>query len=259
MENQVQETGTERLKRLREEARELGIVGQMTGDQFEAAIKAKKEGLTEEPTIGVAPPTDAKYSLTPDEAAKIDAKLKYEFEAQEKMRHEITMKKDRASIVAESESLDIEIDLPENPTELQLAKARRMLGMKKEEVKPSPETIGIEASKKGYYTFRNLEQEDAAHTANPGGKYTINLIPDQIHVLSEYHIKFFRKKAVKPVYARVSTGNTQEGAMGEECKRTGNKQRWSFEHHGEAPQDAPFGLVTDMKILKELRQEEILV
>lgn len=257
MENQVQETGTERLKRLRAEAKKLGIKGRMNGDQFEAAIKAAKEGGSTEPAVKVS--TDARHGLTEDEAKKIDARLRYEFEAQEKMRQEITLKKDRASIVAESESLKIEIDLPENPTELQLAKARRTLGMKKEEVKPSPETVGIEASKRGYYVFRNLEQDDAAHTTNPGGKYIINLIPDQIHVLSAYHIKFFKKKAVSPVYARVQTGSTKDGDMAEVCERTGNKQRWSFEYLDEAPKDAPFGLVTDMKILNELRQEEIMI
>ena len=240
MEAQVQETGTDRLNRLREEARELGITGRMTSDDFEAAIKAQKE----EPG-----------SLPIEEAQKIDARLKYEFEAQEKFKRDRQIKLDRASIIAESESLAIPIDLPKNPNELELAKARTSLGMKKLEVKPSPETLAIEAGKRGYYIFTNREQDDASHTVNPGGKYTIHLIPDQIHVLSDAHIKLFRKNATVPQYERVSTGSTIEGEMGQVCRRVGGKPRFSFEYLDEAPQESPFGLVTDSKIITELKKE----
>lgn len=248
MENEVTETGTERLRRLREEAKQLGIVGRMTADEFQAAIAQKKAGG--EPVT--------KTGLDPEEAKKIDARLKYEFEVQEKFKAERQKKIDRAAIVTESESLKIPIDLPENPTELDLAKARQLLGMKKLEVKPSPETIGIESSKRGYYIFTNREQDDASHTALLGGKYTIHLIPDQVHVLSEYHIKTWRRIAVSPVYERVTVpGPPREGQLGEECKRVGGKPRFAFDYLGEAPQDAPFGLVTDTKILDGLKQEQL--
>lgn len=253
MENQVKETGMERLNRLRTEAKSLGIVGRYTADEFEVRIAQVRAGGTVEP---FEKPEDG---ITPEEARKIDARLKYEFEVQEKFRLERQIQIDRASIVTESESLRIKVDLPEKPTELELAKARQALGMKKVEVKPSPETVAIEASKRGYYIFTNLEQDDASHTVNPGGKYTIHLIPDQIHVLSEAHIRLFRKFAVVPVYKRVPVaGPPVEGQMGEECKRIGSKQRFSFEKLGEAPQDAPFGLVTDTKILDELKKEQLV-
>lgn len=262
MEDKVTETkpedGRVRYHKLKAEAKELGITGKFNTAQLEAAIATKKATSdTDAPKIG----------LTPEEAVKIDARLKYEFETQQKFRAERQMQIDRASIMAESNSLKIPIELPEKPTELELAKARQLLGIKKVEIKPSPETVNIEGgidpitgktvlpSKKGYYIFTNREQDDAAHTVNPGGKYIIHLIPDQIHVLSEFHIKFFRQRAVTPVYQRVPIkGPLVEGQMGEECKRTGSKPRFAFEHLGEAPQDAQFGLVTDTKILDELRQ-----
>ncbi len=256
METQVKETGTERLSRLRAEAKELGIVGRMTADEFEERIKETKLQIS---AGGIVKPVDLLASpaegLTPDEAKKIEARLKYEFEVQEKFKRERQIKLDRASVIAESESSRIPIDLPENPTELELAKARTLLNIQKQEVKPSPETLAIEAGKRGYYIFTNREQDDASHTVNPGGKYTIHLIPDQVHVLSEAHIKLFRKNAVVPQYARVPTGSTVEGQMGERCERVGSKQRFSFEYLGEAPQEALFGLVTNTKILDELKKE----
>lgn len=265
MENQVKETGMERFRRLQAEAKELGITGHHKADEFEALIAQAK--IDEEEAVIIEPIKPSEKSaneITPEEAVKIDARLKYEDDVRERFRVARRIQIDRASIIAESEMLKIKVDLPEKPTELELARARQSLGMKKVEVKPSPETLAIEASKRGYYIFTNLEQDDAAHTVNPGGKYYINLIPDQIHVLSEWHIKFFRQKAVVPVYKRVPTGVAPGpdtvGKMAEECKRVGGKPRFSFEYLGEAPQDAPFGLVTDTKILDGLRsKEELLV
>lgn len=247
MENEPK-NGLNRYHELQAVAKELGITASGSAEQLEAAIEAKKAERV-------------KVGLTPDEAAKIDARLRYEFEAQEKFRVERQIQSDRASIVAESESLKIPIKLPEKPTELELARARQTLGMKKIEVRPSPETVAIESSKRGYYIFTNIEQGDAAHTVNPGGKYIIHLIPDQVHVLSEFHIRLFRQKAVTPIYSRVPiAGPPVEGRMGEECRRTGSKPRFTFEYLGEAPDDAPFGLVTDTKILdKVMPKEEVLI
>lgn len=258
MENKVEETGMERFRRLQKEAKELGITGQHKADELETLIDQAKENV-----VIVEPIKESEKSatgLTVEEARKIDVRLKYEEDAREKFRVARRIQIDRASIIAESETLAIVIDLPEKPTELELARARAKLGIEKKEVKPSPETLAIEASKRGYYIFKNLQQDDAAHTVNPGGKYYINLIPDQILVLSEWHIKFFRQKAVTPIYKRVPTGLAPGpdtvGEMAEECKRVGGKSRFSFEHLGEAPQNAPFGLVTDTKILDELKQKE---
>ncbi|KKN43346.1 hypothetical protein LCGC14_0704030 [marine sediment metagenome] len=252
-------SGLNRYHELQAEAKKLGVTASGNSEQLEAAIEAKKAEVP-------------KTVLTSEEAAKIDARLKYEFEVQEKFRAERQTQIDRASIMVESKTLSIPIELSEKPTELELAKARQLLGMKKVEKKPSPETVRIEGgicpvtgkkyepSKKGYYIFTNREQDDASHTPNLGGKYVFHLIPDQIHVLSEYHIKKWRQIAVTPVYQRVPVaGPPVEGQMGEVCKRTGGKPRFSFDYLGEAPQDAPFGIVTDTKVLNELKPQPLEV
>lgn len=254
----TENVGMEHYRKLKAEAKELEIdgYGKMNTAALEAAITAKKGEGTPDP---LETPTEHE-GLTAVEAKKIEARLKYEFKIQEENRVRIQREKEHASLIAESDSLKIKIDLPKNPTELQLAKARRTLGMKKVEVKPSPETLGIEASKRGYYVFTNLRQDDAAHTVNLGGKYTVHLIPGQIHVLSAYHIKKWKQVAVYPKYERVETGvkpsQDTTGQFAQKCQRVGGTSRFMFEYLGEAPQDAPFGMVTNMKILDELKLKE---
>lgn len=254
MTDKVEETGQQRYQRLNKEAKEMGIdTNGMNTAQLVKAIEVKNgDSKTPSEKDDVKGPT----GISTKEAKDIEARLRFEDETREKIRRERQLAADRAEIIAESESLGIPIDLSGSPTELDLARARQTLGIKKREVKPSPETLGIEAGKRGYYIFNNLEQEDANHTVNPGGKYVIHLIAGQVHVLSDYHIKFFANKAVRPVYERVQTGvnpsaNT-EGQVVEKCVMTGKKRRFSFEYLGEAPVDAEFGLVTDAKILEEL-------
>lgn len=242
MTQQVEETGLTDYQKMQVEAKELGIKGNLPKAELEKAIEeAKKPGPT---------------GITLKEAKDIEARLRFEEETRGKIRKERQIATDRAELIADSESSGIPIDLSDNPTELELAKARRVLGVKKREVKPSPETLGIEAGKRGYYIFTNREQEDASHTVNLGGKYVIHLIPDQVHVLSDYHIKKWASIAVTPVYDRVPTGIVAgpktTGRAAEVCKKTGSKRRFAFEYLGDAPIDAPFGLVTDSEILKEL-------
>ena len=259
MTTQVQETGMERHRRLKAEAKALGITGNMKSDELEKAIAEANLPKEEPEKVDelVTPVDDGK--LHPDEAKKIETRIKYEDEVRQKFIQARKIATERAEIIAESESLCIPIDLPAEPTELELAKARRALGLKKKEVKPSPETLAIESSKRGYYIFTNREQDDANHTTNLGGKYFIDLIPDQVHVLSEFHIKRWRKCAVTPQYSRVPTGVVAgpgtEGQAVVECRRTGDKPRFAFEYLGEAPITAPFGMVTDTKILDKLLTE----
>lgn len=254
MTTQVEETGIQRNQRLKAEAKELGITGIAKSDELEKAIAEAKEAPKDELSV---PIEDGK--LHPDEASKIRARVKYEDEMRQEFIRARKMATDRAEIIAESESLYIPIDLPVEPTALELAKARRTLGIKKKEVKPSPETLGIEAGKRGYYIFTNREQDDAIHTTNLGGKYFITLVPDQVHVLSDFHIKRWRKCAVVPQYSKVPTGVVPGpgtvGQAAEKCQRTGDKPRFAFEHMGEAPIDAPFGMVTDTVILDKLLKE----
>jgi len=220
-------------------------------DQDKLKEQAKDLGI--DPKLSEKGPT----GISVKDAKDIENRVRFAEETRDKIRREREIVTQRATLVAESETLCIPIDLPEIPTELELARARQLLGVKKKEVRPSPETVAIEASKKGYYVFRNLEQKDATHTANPGGKYTINLVPGQIHVLSEYHVKLWGKICYEPVYSNVPTGVNADagdsvGRIVDESRMTAKEPRWTFEHRGEAPQDAEFGLVTDAKILKKL-------
>ena len=140
MDEKVEETKAQRLTRVRAEAKELGIVGLHSADKFEELIsEARANGVVKPKAPG----------LTAEEAGKIDARLKYEEDAREKFRVARQIEIDRASIIADSEAAKIVIDLPANPTELDLARARTKLGIEKAEVVPSPETLAIEASKTG--------------------------------------------------------------------------------------------------------------
>ncbi len=215
--------GAAEYQRLKSEAKKLGIdCERMNKDEIILAIQRKQIQDTERIRI----------------------------EVREKLMQEQRMKQQRAEIIAESESLAIPIDLPEICTELDIAKARKTLGMKKKLVKPSPETVAIEAGKKGYYVFRNLMQDDLDVSCCPGGKYRLDLVPGEIHVLSDYHIKFFRQRAIEPTYSRVS----RPDGKGEDTVKTGSKPRFAFEFIDEAPIDAPFGLVVDESIKKKLNQ-----
>jgi len=239
-EQQVEKTEYENLQ---DQAKEYGIAANQSADNLKAAIEAK---LAEKGPTGISR----------KDANDIEARVRFAEETRDTIRREREIITERAGLIAESESLCIPIDLPETPTELELARARTKLGLQKKEFRPSPETVAIEASKKRYYVFINRIQDDASHSTNPGGKYMINLIPDQVHVLSEWHVKYFKQHSIEPVYDRVKTGVVPgpgtEGQAVEECKRVANKPRWAFEDLGEAPQEAEFGLVTDAKILKEL-------
>lgn len=219
--------GVSEYHRLNKEAKKLGVDTEgMDTDQIIEAIQRKQIAITE----------------------RIRA------EEREKLQQEYKLVRDRSELIAESESLGIVIDLPEPCTETDLAKARRKLGLEKTKAKPSPETLAIDASKKWYYIFRNLEQDDVDVTCCPGGKYRIHLVPNEIHVLSEYHIKFFRQKAVTPVYDRVPSKDGKR----ENTQKVGEKQRFTFEPLDVAPQDAEFGVVHDETLKAKLLNKELV-
>lgn len=251
---QVQKTGMDHYRELKAKAKELGITGHMNTEQLEKAIAEAKTGGQ------VKPAEKGPTGITADEAKTIEVRMRAEEEIRDKVRRERQITIERAEIAAESEVLNIPVELPEHPTELDLAKARKQLGIKKKEIKPSPETVAIEKSKRGYYKFFNREQEDASHTVNLGGKYVIHLVANQVHVLSAYHVKKWGQIAVTPEYGRVPTGVVAgPGTVGqavEKCVRIGGKERFLFTYLGEAPPDASFGLVTDAVILEKLMNPE---
>ena len=121
---ETKENVAERLDRLREEARQLGITGRMTADDFEAAIAQAKDGSVKDGSEQVKDDSEfvsgiTSSGITPEEAKKIEARLKFEDETREKFKRERQNKIDRATIIAEAQVLKIKIDLPETPTELE--------------------------------------------------------------------------------------------------------------------------------------------
>lgn len=260
MSEQVKKTGLQYHNKLKQEAIGLGIPAKGDIETLEKAIadaKANPPVIQESVDI---PEKSQDGKISVEQAKAIRAQIMAEEQIRDEIKAERAIITERARIIVESESLHIKIDLPEQPTELDLARARKKLGLEKVAVKPSPETLAIESSQRGYYIFTNREQDDAAHTVNPGGKYTIHLIPDHVHVLSAAHIKMFRKFATVPVYKRVSTGVTggpdTVGQAAEQCVRVASKARFSFEFLEDAPADAEFGLVYDQKILDKIMPKE---
>jgi len=275
--DEVKKTGTNEgvaeFHKLKREAKALGI--DVTGMKKDDLVKAINfaptgSGGTVEITEFERLKTEAfKLGLDVDGLDKEDVintiqrkqiqdTERIRIEVREKLMQEYRLKQDRADIIAESESLGILVTLPEVCTELDLAKARRDLGMKKLIPKPSPETLAIEASKKNYYIFRNLEQADVDISCNVGGKYRFDFIPDQLHCLPEYIFHFMRQRAVVPVYKRVKHEATKEGDFGETTVQDGVRPRFTFELIAEAPQETPFGVVYD-KSLKDRLMKKVAV
>ncbi len=271
MDNEVKKTGNEGVAeyhRLKRVAKGLGI--DVDGMNKESLIKAIDANGTTEPKVA---PTEIERLRSESVKLGIEAenmdkgelvkaiqrkeiaeRVRIEAEEREKLQLEYRLRNERAGLIAESESLAIPIELPEPCTELDLAQARRRLGIKKSEVKPSPETLAIEASKKGYYIFRNLEQDDVDVSCNVGGKHRFDFIPDQVHVLPAWLIGYMRQRAVFPVYGRVPRAD----GKGEDTKKTGEKQRFVFEFIEDAPQEAEFGVVLDESLKARLLRKELV-
>lgn len=269
MDNEVKKTGNEGVAeyhRLKREAKGLGIV--VDGMNKEGLIKAIAANVTEPDTqvpVERLRPEVAKLGIesgdmNKDELVKaiqrkqIADRVRIEAEEREKLKQEYRLSKDRSEIIAESESLGHPIELPDPCTDLDLAKARRTLGIKKTEFKPSPETLAIEASKKAYYIFRNLEQDNVDVSCNIGGKHRFDFVPDAVHVLPTWIVGYMRSRAVFPVYGRVP----RPDGKGENTQKTGEKQRFTFEFIEDAPQEAEFGVVLDESLKARLLQKELV-
>lgn len=172
------------------------------------------------------------------------------------------MKIDIAEIKAEAGIRGIKIDIPKEPTLVDIARLKKELNLMIKESKPSPETLAIEASKKVYAIFHNREQEDMDVTFCPGGKHWFHLWPEKVHILPEWLIGWLRKAARYPIYDKTMVPNPQAVKMGgtvEKVGRVGWKQRFLFEvinddrgQPAKVPDKASFGVVLDPKILSKL-------
>ncbi len=212
---------------------------------------AKKLGLKPSGNIG----PDNLRKLVETEAIKqtieLEEKVRIDLQAAAKLRIDI------AEIEAEAKVRGIKVEIPENPTLMQIIEIKKNLNMSIKEPKPSPETLAIEASPKVYVLFRNLEQKDMDVKCNPGGKYWFHFWPGKIHVIPKYLIGFLRKFAVYPNYERrivAAVESAKVGATIEKSVRGEDEQRFTFEVRGEAPEDAEFGIVFDEVVLEKLKE-----
>lgn len=184
------------------------------------------------------------------ERSAIEKTIRMEEETRQKLMMEYDIKKGLAEVQVAADKIKMPIEIPKDPTLQDVIRLKELVGIKSKEPIPSPETIAIEKSKKVYAIFRNMEQEDLDVAFNKGDKYNFHLWPNKIHVLPAWLITNLRSTAVSPKYEIVYnkvTGN-------KESKRVGSKPRFVFEVIGDAPPEAPFGVVLDEKILSKLTQ-----
>ena len=185
------------------------------------------------------------------QTVEIEERARLKYQEQHKMKNDI------AEIRAEADIRNIKLEIPQEPTLTDIIRLKKQLNLSIKELKPSPETIAIEKSKKVYAIFRNLQQKDEDVHFNVGGKYWFHLWPGKVYVIPEWLINYCRRTAIEPNYEKkilrtLETDQTDEWV--EQSVRTESEQRWSFETLGDAPKDASFGIVVDSDILKSLKE-----
>ncbi|KKL87248.1 hypothetical protein LCGC14_1936660, partial [marine sediment metagenome] len=181
------------------------------------------------------------------QTVEIEERVRLKYQEQRKMKNDI------AEIRAEADIRHIKLEIPQEPTLTDIIRLKKQLNLSIKELKPSPETIAIEKSKKVYAIFRNLQQKDEDVHFNVGGKYWFHLWPGKVYVIPEWLINYCRRTAIEPNYEKkilrtLETAQTDEWV--EQSVRAESEQRWSFETLGDAPKDASFGIVVDSDILK---------
>lgn len=199
--------------------------------------------------------TDALRSLVEMEAIKRTVEI--EERARLKLQQESKMRLDIAEINAEAGVRGVTIKIPKEPTLTDIARFKKELDIIIKEPKPSKETLAIEASKKVYAIFRNLEQSDMDVLRCPGGKHWFHFWPDKVHVIPEWLIGYYRKTCSVPNYEKKTVKTLETAKVQDTIEKVvkgKGKQRFSFEVLGDAPGDAIFGIVTDSKILETLEQ-----
>ena len=133
----------------------------------------------------------------------------------------------------------VKITIPADPTLADVVRLEKKLKMQIKQPKPSIETLAIEASKRVYATFRNMEEnsKDVDIKSCPGGKYVFHCWPGRKHVIPEWLIGYHAKQCSTPVMKNIENA---EGNM--VPTQVGSEERFLWQVHGDAPQDAPFGV-----------------
>jgi hypothetical protein len=170
---------------------------------------------------------------------RLEFQIRKEEEVRAKIKAEAVIKQRVADVQAEAEISRVKITIPSEPTLADVVKLEKKLKMKIKEPKPSIETLAIEASKKVYATFRNMEEnsKDVDIVSKPGGKYRFECWPGKKHVIPEWLIEYHRKQCVNSIVKNV------KNAEGNEIPTVvGYEERFLWQVHGDAPADAPFGV-----------------
>lgn len=184
-------------------------------------------------------------------SVELEEKVRIRLQEESKMRREIS------EIKAEAELRAIKIEIPDNPSMTEIIGLKKKLNLMIKEPKPSPETIAIEASKKVYALFRNLEQKDMDVNFCVGGKYWFHFWPGKVHIIPQWLIGYCRRQAVYPDYQKKTVKTLETAKVDEQVERSvraGDEQRFTFEVLGDAPDDASFGIVLDESLLSKLKQ-----
>lgn len=190
------------------------------------------------------------------ERAAIERHERITEEVREGLKAKAEIKRRVTELKVSADLAKIPITIPEESTIADVVRLEKEFGIKKKVPKPSPETLAIEASKKVYALFRNLEERDVDVIALVGGKHRFHFWHAKVHVVPEWLIQHYRSRA-NPAGTRPHSeyrdvhGHDKIAAAMSPTKR---EARFIFETLGDAPPDAKFGVVTDEAVLSKLEQ-----
>jgi len=175
------------------------------------------------------------------ESALMLKKVKQEEEMRMKLQMEFKLKHEMAEIKEAATYAGIMLEYPAEPTIQDVVRLKKKLGMEMKKPKPSPETLGIESSKKCFYKFTNVDAKDVDVILQLGEKYFFHLWPRKKFVLPEFAVKIWEERCVVPAYKPQL--NELTGVTESVRDNANDSPRFIFQYMGDAPSDAEFGIV----------------
>jgi len=175
------------------------------------------------------------------ESALMAKKVRQEEEMRLKLQMEFKLKHEMAEIKEAATYAGIKLKYPEVATIQDVVRLKKKLGMEMKKPKPSPETIGIEASKRCFYKFTNVDSKNVDVILQLGEKYFFHLWPRKKFVLPEFAVNIWRNRCVIPAYKQQL--DPLDGVMKSVRDTANDSPRFIFEYVGDAPADAEFGIV----------------